>query len=87
MKFIQSLMVLCGIALAQADIVHEQELFNPALNRCILTQIDAVLPIGSLPEEWEVYRILLIEFHNKAANGLDLRYVLVYFDSVLINLL
>lgn len=86
MKFINSLLVVCAIALAQTSVIEGQEELNVAFTKCVLSQIDEVLPIGSLSKEWEDYRVSLKEVVNKAAENITLRYVQVYFDSAQINL-
>lgn len=75
MKFIYSLVVVCAIALAQTSVIEAQEELNVAFMKCIISQIDDVLPIGSLSKEWEDYRVLLKEVLNKAAENISLRYV------------
>lgn len=85
MKFICSFVIICVIALAQISIIKGGEL-NDAFLKCAMNQIDEVLPIGSLPKEWEDYRVSFKNVAEKSANNEPLRYALIYLDRLQINI-
>lgn len=85
MKYICSFVIICVIALAQISVIKGGEL-NDAFLKCVMNQIDEVLPIGSLPKEWEDYRVSFKKVAEKSANNEPLRYVLVNLDSLQINI-